>query len=218
MASLSQPGRAGSTVLPGVRARELARGGVRVPAHRRDTGTVRSLGSLLAVVLFLSACGGGEKADEPLPEAGGAIALESSVLSDGGTIPKRFTCDGAGVSPPLSWSAVPHGARELALVVEDPDADRFVHWTVLKIAPTETGVEEGRVPRGGVETDNSFGDNGWGAPCPPEGDAPHRYVFALYATDAPLDLDERSAPDEVRRQLAQHGVARGVLTVHFGRQ
>jgi Raf kinase inhibitor-like YbhB/YbcL family protein len=218
MAPLSQPVRAGSTELPGVRARELARGRVRLPARRRDTASVRGLGSLLAVVLFLSACGGGEKADEPLPEAGGAIALESPVLSDGGTIPKRFTCAGEGVSPPLSWSGVPQGARELALVVEDPDADRFVHWTVLKIAPTETRFEESRVPRRAVETDNSFGDRGWGAPCPPEGDAPHRYVFALYASDAPLDLDEGSSPDEVRRQLAEHGMARGVLTVRFGRR
>ena len=179
---------------------------------------MRSLGSLLAVVLLLSACGGGEKAGEPLPEAGGALTLGSPVLSDGGTIPKRFTCDGEGISPPLSWSGVPHGARELSLVVEDPDADRFVHWTVLRIAAAQTGFEEGRVPRGAIETDNSFGDHGWGPPCPPEGDAPHRYVFALYATHAALGLDERSSPDEVRRQLAQHAMARGVLTARFGRR
>jgi Raf kinase inhibitor-like YbhB/YbcL family protein len=179
---------------------------------------VRSLGPLLAVVLLLSACGGGEKAGEPLPAAGRAIALESPVLSDGGTIPKRYTCDGEGISPPLSWSGVPPRARELTLVVEDPDAGRFVHWTVLRIAPTVERLDEGRAPRGALETHNSFGDPGWGAPCPPEGDEPHRYVFALYATDAPLGVDEHAAPDEVRRQLAEHAVARGVLTARFGRR
>jgi Raf kinase inhibitor-like YbhB/YbcL family protein len=179
---------------------------------------VRSLGSLLAVALLLSACGGGDKPDEPLPEAGGSLTLESPAIQDGGTIPQRYTCNGEGISPPLSWSGVPEGTRELALVVEDPDAGRFVHWTVLKIAPTQRRLEEGSAPPGAVETENSFGDPGWGAPCPPEGDEPHRYVFALYATDAPLDLDEQSSPDEVRRQLAQHALARGVLTARFGRR
>jgi Raf kinase inhibitor-like YbhB/YbcL family protein len=113
---------------------------------------------------------------------------------------------------------VPPQARELALVVEDPDAGRFVHWTVLKIAPTQRRLGEGSVPSGAVETDNSFGKHGWGAPCPPKGDEPHRYIFAVYATDAPLDLDERSSPDEVRRQLAEHGLARGVLTGRYGRR
>jgi Raf kinase inhibitor-like YbhB/YbcL family protein len=113
---------------------------------------------------------------------------------------------------------VPPRARELALVVEDPDAGRFVHWTVVGIAPTERRLAEGRVPPGAVETDNSFGKHGWGGPCPPKGDEPHRYVFALYATDAPLGHDERSSPDEVRRQLAEHGLARGLLTGRYGRR
>ena len=186
--------------------------------ERRDTSRVRSLGPLLAVALLLSACGGGEKAGEPLPEAGGSLTLESSAVPDGGTIPRRYTCDGDGISPPLSWSGVPQGARELALVVEDPDAGRFVHWTVLRIAPTQTRFEEGSAPGGALEIDNSFGKHGWGAPCPPKGDDPHRYVFALYASDAPLDLDEQSSPDEVRRQLGQHALARGVLTARFGRR
>jgi Raf kinase inhibitor-like YbhB/YbcL family protein len=73
------------------------------------------------------------------------------------------------------------------------------------------------VPRGAVETDNSFGKRGWGAPCPPKGDKSHRYVFALYATDAPLSLDEHSSPDEVRQALADHGLARGVLTARYRR-
>jgi Raf kinase inhibitor-like YbhB/YbcL family protein len=92
-----------------------------------------------------------------------------------------------------------------------------VHWTVLRIAPADTRFDEGSVPHGAVETENGFGDHGWGAPCPPEGDDPHRYVFALYATDARLGLDAQASPDEVRRQLARHGVARGVLTARFGR-
>jgi Raf kinase inhibitor-like YbhB/YbcL family protein len=73
------------------------------------------------------------------------------------------------------------------------------------------------VPGGAVETDNSFGKRGWAGPCPPEGDEPHRYVFALYATDAELGLGADASPDEVRSRLAAHSLARGRLTARFGR-
>ena len=167
--------------------------------------------------MLISACGGGEKPSRPLPGAEGALMLKSPAVSDGQTLPERYTCDGEGISPPLSWSGVPAPARELALLVEDRDADRFLHWTVLGIAVAAAGIREGSVPAGAVETDNSFGKRGWGAPCPPEGDRPHHYVFVLYATDARLDLDQQTSPDEVRAQLAEHGLARGVLTVLLAR-
>jgi Raf kinase inhibitor-like YbhB/YbcL family protein len=171
---------------------------------------------VLAVAVLVSSCGG-SKASSALPEPAGKLTLRSTAFADGATLPKRYTCDGAGISPPLSWSGVPRDARELALVVEDPDADRFVHWTVLRIPPDTLAVEQNDVPGGAIETDNSFGDRGWGGACPPDGDPPHRYVFALYALRAPLELDEGARPDEVRRALARQALARGVLTARFGR-
>ena len=71
-----------------------------------------------------------------------------------------------------SWSRVPRRTREIELIVEDPDAEHFVHWTVLRIPSMQRRVGEGSTPRGAVETDNSFGKRGWGAPCPPRGDKP----------------------------------------------
>jgi Raf kinase inhibitor-like YbhB/YbcL family protein len=178
---------------------------------------MRRLLLLTAGAVLLAGCGGGEKADEPLPEVGGKVRLESPAFGEGGEIPKRFSCDGDDVSPALSWRGVPSGTKELALVMEDPDADRFVHWTVLRIPAKISRFEEGRIPAGAVETENSFGERGWGGPCPPEGDEPHRYVFALYAARRQLGLGRDASPDEVRDALAGAGLARGTLTGRFGR-
>jgi hypothetical protein len=165
----------------------------------------------------LAGCGGGDKPSQELPTAPAAVRLTSPAFRDGATIPTRFTCSGAGGSPPLAIAGVPHAARELALVVEDPDAGRFVHWTVLGIAPDTTAIRAGAAPPGSVETENSFGDRGWGAPCPPEGDDPHRYVFALYALRSKLGLGEDASPDDVSSALAGRALARGTLTGRFGR-
>jgi Raf kinase inhibitor-like YbhB/YbcL family protein len=190
---------------------------VRLGTASRYLGSVWRPIALLLLAALPAGCGGGDKPSEPLPEASHVITVTSPAFRDGGSIPKRFTCDGDGRSPPLRWSGVPGGAREQALVVEDPDADRFVHWTVLRIPAHTRAIAEGRVPAGAIETENSFGDRGWGGPCPPEGDDPHRYVFALYTSDARLPLDKNSSPDDVRAALSDHAIARGTLTGRFGR-
>jgi Raf kinase inhibitor-like YbhB/YbcL family protein len=181
---------------------------------------VRPTGVALALALAAVAAGcggGGDKPSKPLPEAAPAVGIASGAFDNGATIPKRFTCSGAGVSPPLTFFDPPAATRELALVVEDPDADRFLHWTVLGIPPDTPGFDVGKAPRGVVETKNGFGDHGWGAPCPPEGDKPHRYVFALYALDAPLGLGDGASADEVRDAIADHAIARGDWVGRFGR-
>jgi Raf kinase inhibitor-like YbhB/YbcL family protein len=182
--------------------------------------TTRASGVALLLLLSVavSACGDGEKPSEPLPEADASIELQSPAFRDGGAIPASFTCDGKDLSPPLRWSGVPARARELALVVEDSDADRFVHWTVLGIPLSTSRLSEGQVPQGASETENSFGKHGWSGPCPPEGDSAHRYLFALYATDAPLTQDEDASPDDVRGALSDHAIARGTLTGRFSRR
>jgi Raf kinase inhibitor-like YbhB/YbcL family protein len=173
---------------------------------------MRVPGWLVIVTMLACGCGGEKTPTKPLPSASGALSLTSRAFADGGTIPRRYTCDGEALSPPLSWSGVPAKARELVLVMEDRDADRFVHWTVLGIPPAQRAIAEDAVPAGGIETQNSFGKQGWGAPCPPKGDGPHHYVFAMYATDAKLPLDAQASADDVRDQLARHATSRGVLT------
>jgi Raf kinase inhibitor-like YbhB/YbcL family protein len=170
------------------------------------------------VVLALAGCGGGgDTPSESLPKAPASITLASPAFRNGHTIPARYTCSGKDVSPPLRFWDVPAAAQELELLVEDPDAGRFVHWSLLRIPATIHFIAEGEPPAGTVQTENGFGDRRWGGPCPPEGKGPHRYVFALYATDAPLGLDSGASPDEIRSAIAKHALAGGRLTGRFSR-
>jgi len=115
--------------------------------------------------------------------AGAAIGLSSPAFANDALIPAKYTCDGAGVSPPLRWTAPPAGTKSLSLTVIDPDAPggRFVHWLASGIPPTSRGLRQGQhAPKEGT---NSAGGRGWTGPCPPGGPA-HHYVFTLTALGA----------------------------------
>jgi Raf kinase inhibitor-like YbhB/YbcL family protein len=155
----------------------------------------------------------------PPPSAPERIQLTSPAFADGGTIPKRYSCDGDETSPPLRWTGVPTDAKELALLVEDPDAPdgTFVHWVLFKLRPDLAGLEEGSVPDGARQGKNSAGSNAWAGPCPPEGDAPHHYEFTLYALRSPLSQPDGADADEVRSAVGDAAIARGRIVGRFGR-
>src|SRR5512146_750794 len=50
---------------------------------------------------------------------GGRMTLETSAFSPGQPIPQKYSCEGADVSPPLTWSAPPPGTKSFALIVDD---------------------------------------------------------------------------------------------------
>lgn len=129
------------------------------------------------------------------------MRLTSPAFTNGEAIPRQYTQDGEGVSPPLNWTAVPSGTRSLALVVEDPDAPdpdaptgTFVHWVVADIPADLTGLSEDarRLPAGCVGL-NDYGHAQWDGPKPPIGR--HRYTFKLYALDRMLELVQPSKAD-----------------------
>jgi Raf kinase inhibitor-like YbhB/YbcL family protein len=112
------------------------------------------------------------------------VALESSAFRKAEAIPRRHTCEGEDMSPPLRWADVPEGTRSLALIVDDPDAPGgvFTHWVAWGLAPEIRGLDEGeQAPKEGR---NDFGATGYRGPCPPPGHGRHRYVFRLFALDA----------------------------------
>jgi hypothetical protein len=139
------------------------------------------------------------------------IAVTSPAFEEGGTIPTRYTCDGADISPPLSWSGAPDGARAFALLVDDPDARGFVHWAVADLTSSELadGATEGIGGR------NSFRREGYGGPCPPSGS--HRYVFTVFALSEPLALASGFSVDELRSAMDGKVIASGSLTATYRR-
>jgi Raf kinase inhibitor-like YbhB/YbcL family protein len=112
--------------------------------------------------------------------------VSSSAFDDGQAIPKDYTCDGAGKSPPLQWNDAPANTASFALVIEDPDAPggTFRHWGVYDI-PADTHELAAAAAAGGAfkQTKNDFDRVGYGPPCPPKGDKSHHYRFRLMALD-----------------------------------
>ncbi|HVO51182.1 MAG TPA: YbhB/YbcL family Raf kinase inhibitor-like protein, partial [Thermoanaerobaculia bacterium] len=72
--------------------------------------------------LLAAACGGRDRSH--------GMALGSSAFAPGGAIPRRHTCDGENVSPPLAWTGAPAAAKSFAIVCDDPDASNFTHWVL----------------------------------------------------------------------------------------
>ncbi|MEU5792592.1 YbhB/YbcL family Raf kinase inhibitor-like protein [Streptomyces sp. NPDC047813] len=146
------------------------------------------------------------------------ITVTSTAYADGGTVPRRFTCDGADVSPPLALSSVPAGTDSLAVTVRDLDAPggTFTHWLIWDLDAGTRRLSAGAHPHGAAEGRNSFGKSGYRGPCPPRGDHPHRYVLTVYATDRRPPLSPGASPDALRRALSGHTLATGTLTGRYG--
>jgi Raf kinase inhibitor-like YbhB/YbcL family protein len=182
----------------------------------------RSTGIAAACVLALTGagCGGPRSGTATRPTGAPAhLRLWSPAFSDGGTIPSRFTCSGEGTAPPLRWSGVPSGTRELAVILEDPDAPggRFVHWVVLGLSPGVGGIPEGTKPATLRLGKASSGRVGYEPPCPPPGDRPHLYVFTLFALRRPLPASYGASADQVRREMSGAVIGEGRLVARYGR-
>jgi Raf kinase inhibitor-like YbhB/YbcL family protein len=179
---------------------------------------MRALALILALGVPLAACGGDQKLERNVPAAPLTIELSSPAFADGATIPRGYTCSGAGARPVLRWSGVPSRARELALVVTDPDAGAvFVHWTAWGIPPRTRSLGPRGLPAGWHEGVTSAGGHGWTPPCPPPGAKPHHYVFSLYWLRAPSGLRPGAPGDEVVTAVGAQAGGRGRLVGRFGR-
>jgi Raf kinase inhibitor-like YbhB/YbcL family protein len=145
-------------------------------------------------------------------QQGKNMKIESSAFSDGQPIPQKYTCQGADVSPALTWSTAPQNSKSFTLITDDPDAPTgtWVHWVFYNL-PSQTHALPESVPKteqalGGVQGKNDFQKIGYNGPCPPPG-RPHRYYFKLYALDTSLNLKPGATKPEVERAMLGHVLA-----------
>lgn len=170
----------------------------------------------------------------PVATVAADFALESADLTAGKAIAdihvfKGFDCDGGNVSPALTWKNTPKGTKSIALTVYDPDAPTgsgWWHWVMFNIPADVTELPRGagdpaagKAPKGAVQSRTDFGKSGWGGPCPPKGDRPHRYIFTVHALKVDkLDLDENTPAAMVGFMLNANGLGKASITRMFGRK
>ena len=117
-----------------------------------------------------------------------------------------FGCGGGNKSPHLKWDGAPAGTKSFAVTCFDPDAPTgsgFWHWVVVNIpaSVTELALDAGNpasgtLPAGALEVRTDFGKPGYGGPCSPPNDHPHRYLFTVHAVSAealPVTADTSAA-------------------------
>ena len=146
------------------------------------------------------------------------MELPSSGFRNETTIPRRFTCDGEDVSPPLEWSGAPAGARSFVLLCDDPDAPgrHLAPLGALRHSGRQTGLTEGAV-RGAAgksfkQAINDFRKPGHGGPCPPHLHGIHHYHFRLLALSVDrLPLGAKPSCNEVEREARKHAIAEATL-------
>ncbi|MDE2311673.1 MAG: YbhB/YbcL family Raf kinase inhibitor-like protein [Patescibacteria group bacterium] len=145
------------------------------------------------------------------------MTITSPAFADGQPIPKKYTCDGDGVNPPLAFSGVPKEAGSLALVIDDPDAPSgtWTHWTLWNIDPATLLIAENSVPSGAVQGQTSSGQNAYGGPCPPSGT--HHYYFKLYALDSKLTIPSFADSRALAQALNGHVMSQAQLVGTYSR-
>ncbi|MFV1859829.1 MAG: YbhB/YbcL family Raf kinase inhibitor-like protein [Anaerolineales bacterium] len=148
-----------------------------------------------------------------------AFEIMSSAFAPEDSIPATYSCDGADISPPLSWTDPPNGTKSFALIFDDPDAPggTWVHWVLFDLPTEARSLPEAVGPDStlGVHGSNSWNSIGYGGPCPPGGE--HRYFFKLYALDSVLELELGATKEQVLEAMEDHILAQTELMGTYSR-
>jgi Raf kinase inhibitor-like YbhB/YbcL family protein len=174
---------------------------------------LRSALTLIVLVQVSAVLARSQTSSSNEAQAGGrnmSFTVSSSSFANGGDIPAKFSCDGADVSPQLSWSNPPAGTKTIALLADDPDAPagNWNHWVMWNLPAEVHDLAEGmsksaHLGNGTEQGTNDFKKIGYNGPCPPAG-KPHRYYFKLYALDTKLSLNESAGKRELEAAVKGH--------------
>jgi len=185
---------------------------------------LRGILVMLALAMTLCSCSGEARRDASAKGvAKMGITVKSSAFNDGGMIPKKYTADGADVSPPLSWTAPSNGVKSYALIADDPDAPGrvWVHWVAYNLPADPAELAENQpkqehLPNGGLQGMNDMRKIGYNGPAPPSG--VHRYYFKICALDTKLALKPGATKAELLNAMEGHILAQGQLMGRYTRE
>jgi Raf kinase inhibitor-like YbhB/YbcL family protein len=146
-----------------------------------------------------------------------SLELTSDAFANGQSIPAKYACTGRNISPALAWNEPPSSTQSFVLIMDDPDAPAgtWAHWVLFNI-PTNTRSLQENIDTSAMSVGkNSWGDLGYGGPCPPSGT--HRYFFKLYALDSTLSLSPGSTKEQLLKAMEGHILAQGELMGTFSK-
>ncbi len=185
------------------------------------SGQIRMIFTVALLSGFLCACGADKTKFPGIPMS---IQLASDAFKDGQPIPTRYACDGGDISPALTWTNAPAGAKSFALIADDPDAPAgtWVHWVVYDLPAGTHSMPENvsksqYIPGNAKQGINDFQRLGYGGPCPPAGKL-HRYFFKLYALDTTLELKPGATKAALLKAMEGHVLAQGQLMGTYERK
>lgn len=170
----------------------------------------------------------------PVLAVANGFSLESPDVHPNGPFANKFVlkgfgCEGGNISPELKWKNAPNGTRSFAVTAYDPDAPTgsgWWHWVVFNLPADTTSLPQGAgdlaagtMPKGAVQGRTDFGAQGWGGPCPPKGDKPHRFIFTVFALKADkLDLNENASAAMVGYMLNVNALGKASFVAKSSRK
>lgn len=167
------------------------------------------------------------------PQKAAVFKISSPALKAGGVMPmdhvfNSFGCEGKNISPELNWQNAPKDTQSFAITMYDPDAPTgsgWWHWSVFNISPNVNQLKAGagnsvdQLPEGSAQARTDFGKPGYGGPCPPVGDKPHRYYFTVHALKVPrIDLTADASGAMLGYYLNQNTIKKATIMVKYGRK
>jgi Raf kinase inhibitor-like YbhB/YbcL family protein len=169
---------------------------------------------------------------QDIPET---VTVTSSVFDHHGTVPEAYTAYGDNTSIDLSWSNLPAGTVQLALICDDPKVvelgmmpEPFVHWVAYNIPASASGLPAGMSTDaevmgvagldGMINGVNGTQRPGYFGPRPPVNGQLHAYHFRVYALDADLDLPAGLNKAQLMEAVDGHVLATGMLMGHYERK
>ncbi len=193
--------------------------------NSRSFFTLRFACLLLVAIVSQSVSVLAQSTPAPKPQSTQGFQLTSTAFEPDGAIPVKYACNGANVSPGLSWTEPPAGTQSFVLIVDDPDAATAtpaVHWLVYAIPAMQRGLQEGTLKKGTLpnavkQGKNSAGKVGYGGPCSDPGKV-HHYFFKLYALDYTPDLKGKEKIADVEAVIRDHVLGTAELIGRFQRE